>query len=137
MKYFWLLFLVASLQAQPAIPPSLTRQYIWTAPIITNNVGGYILKWGTNSLVVTGALVTNVVIPLQPGVNEVVLRSASIINTNLSTAITNRAKLLTFSLERSTNGANGPWIILSNYSYALSPTFSNEIFRSKLLWNTN
>ena len=135
MKYILFFCLLFNLQAQP-LPPKITREYVWIAPLNTNNIGGYILKWGTNSLTLTGALTTNVVIPLQQGVNELVLRSTSIpSSTNVSNPITNRTRFLTFSLEQSIDGIN--WNILSNYSYALSPTFNNELFRSRINWNTN
>lgn len=128
IKYLFLIFsCCCCVVAQPSLP-IMTRQVVWIQPV-TNNVTGYVVSWGTNSVQIPGHLNLSTVIKLEPGINTVVLRS---VNGNaLSDAITNIVRMGTFELQETTN--NGiTWRVKTNFSYAVEHYKTSAWYRVKM-----
>lgn len=109
----------------------MERQVIWVQPNPTN-VTGYQLRWGTNTLNISGVSNTSATIKLDEGINTIVLPAAGT-GTNMSTAITNITRLINYEFQESTNGG-AVWTTLTNFTYAISNYKTSAQFRARLNW---
>jgi hypothetical protein len=128
------IFGVALLFGQPALPTPMHREVLWFQPNPTN-VGGYILRWGTNRLNISGVNSTSAVIKLEPGQQTLFLLASAASGTNNSEVVSNTVRLLRLALEGSTNGASGPWIAETNWTWSIFPSPGNKLWRTKLEWS--
>lgn len=117
---------------QPALP--MSRQVLWIQPNPTN-VGGYELLWGTNRLMVSGVTNTSAVIELQPGQQTLLLRATAVVGTNDSVWVTNELRMLKLTLEGATAGADGPWAVETNWTWAIVHTNKQKWWRTRMEWS--
>jgi len=132
---FWitLLFPLVALGVDnpPGLPP-MVRRVLWVQPNPTN-VGGYEIRWGTNSLSVSGVNTTSAVIQLDPGQQSLMIRASSVSGTNYSDWASNSVRMLKLTLQSTTNGAN--WIDETNWTWSIFPSPSNKLYRTRMDWS--
>jgi hypothetical protein len=114
----------------PGLPTPMHRVVVWAQPNPTN-VGGYILRWGTNRIDLSGVNSTSAVIRLDPGQTTLLLQAAAANGAQPSAVTSNTVRMLKLTLESETNGI---YVEETNWTWTIFPSGS-KTFRTKMEWN--
>jgi hypothetical protein len=132
LTLFGLVRLALGVENPPGLPSPMHRVILWTQENPTN-VGGYMLRWGTNSLNVSGVSSTSAVIQLDPGQQTLLIRAMAAVGTNNSDWSSNTVRLLKLTLESTTNGI--VWGEETNWTWSIFPSPSNKLYRTRMDWS--